>query len=287
MLPSRFSKTYSHALTVYTQAWITINPCSGEGVYGVPAVEGWMLRCKVLLLWSHLWVSAPKGLPLLIKAIKSTLVPAGVRGFEHRSPADVMGCSAQSTILSPAAPSPGRWAPACWLRASQALEGAPGTRGTASHSGCPRAGMLFVRTHKASLFNWQWFSWKRISDRLPLKCRGLRSEIKEPGLVTLLARRALGITSTAAAAQSTQPGAALLGQTAFIPPAPPGWGHDQLEVVTSILFAFLLPRPLNAPLVAQTAIKKKSLKRATEKFPGLGGNWCVNAGFSPAGTLHT
>jgi len=83
-----------------------------------------------------------------------------------------------------------------------------------------------------------------------------------------------GVASTATSAQSTQPGAALLGQMAIIPPTPLGGGQDQLEVVTSILlfFSSLNPeRPLNASLVAQVAIKT-SPKRTREKFPGLGGN---------------
>lgn len=86
ILPLSFGKTHSHTLTVYTQARITINPCSGEGVYRVPAVQDLMLRYKVLILWSHLQVSEPKGLPLLIKAIKYTLVLPSVRGFENHSP---------------------------------------------------------------------------------------------------------------------------------------------------------------------------------------------------------
>lgn len=86
ILPWSFSKTYSHRLTVYTPAWITINLGSGEEFYGVPAVQALMLRFKVLFLWSRLWVSKPKGLPLLIKAIKYTPVLAGVKGFENHSP---------------------------------------------------------------------------------------------------------------------------------------------------------------------------------------------------------
>lgn len=145
IVPLSFSKTYSHALTVYTQAWITINPCSGEGVYGVSAVPGLMLRCKLLFLWSHLRFSEPKGLPLLIKAIKYTLVLAGVRGFENRSPDDIMCCNAQSATLSPA-PSYWVWrAPACWPCASQALEGAPGPRGMASRSGLQQRGCWWCK----------------------------------------------------------------------------------------------------------------------------------------------
>jgi len=63
-----------------------------------------MLRCKALFLWSHLRVSKPKGLPLLIKAIKHTLVLAGVRGFESCGPDDAMGCSAQRAMLSQGPP---------------------------------------------------------------------------------------------------------------------------------------------------------------------------------------
>lgn len=128
VFPLSFSKTYSHTLTVYTQGWITINPCSGEGVYAVPAVQGLMLRCKVLFLWSHLRVSEPKGLPLLIKAIKYTLVLAVVRGFENHSPDDIRGFSTESAILCPTPPEQGQWGPACWLHASQSLEGGPGRK---------------------------------------------------------------------------------------------------------------------------------------------------------------
>lgn len=143
IFPLSFSKTYSHTLTVYTQAWITINPCSGEGVYGVPAVQGLMLRCKVLFLWSHLWVSEPKGLPLLIKVIKYTLVLAGVRGFENHSPDDVRDFSTEydtvssssraravrSCLLTPCEPGTGR-------RPWEERDGEP--------SGHPIAGMLLM-----------------------------------------------------------------------------------------------------------------------------------------------
>lgn len=61
-----------------------------------------MLRRKVLFWQSHLLFSEPKGLHLLIRAIKHTLVLAGVKGFETCN--DIMGCNAQSAIVSPAAP---------------------------------------------------------------------------------------------------------------------------------------------------------------------------------------
>lgn len=104
ILPLSFSKTSLCTLPVYPQAWITTNPCSGEGVYGVPVVQGLMWRHKVLFLWSHLRVSWPKGPPLLIKAIKYTLVLTDVRSFENCSPNDLVGCGRERTTLSLASP---------------------------------------------------------------------------------------------------------------------------------------------------------------------------------------
>lgn len=131
-----FSKTYTNTLTVYTQAQITINPCSRESLWG-PSCTGLDGKTQGLVLAEPPAIFRTQRAALLIKAIKRALVLAGVGGFENGCPYDMMGCSTQRAAASPAALCWAQGAPACSLRRSQALEGVPGRRGMGSCSSHP------------------------------------------------------------------------------------------------------------------------------------------------------